>query len=67
MEPDMGRVLRNDGVKVFNVSPGFLATTLSDDRVTGQQVDKRAMGAIDPAIGGGFCADIVEGKMDEQA
>lgn len=64
---DWARVLRNDGVKVFNVSPGFLHTGLSTDRPTGETKDTKAMGAVDPAIGASFCADIVEGKRDEQS
>nr|WHS04487.1 short-chain reductase/dehydrogenase [Phaeosphaeriaceae sp. CF-150626] len=64
---EWARVLRNDGVKVFNISPGFLNTGLGDDRGTSERREKAAMGAIDPAIGGEFCADVVEGKIDEQA
>jgi NAD(P)-dependent dehydrogenase (short-subunit alcohol dehydrogenase family) len=64
---EWARVLRNDGVKVFNISPGFLNTGLGDDRGTNERREKAAMGAIDPAIGGQFCADVVEGKIDEQA
>ncbi|KND93707.1 putative oxidoreductase [Tolypocladium ophioglossoides CBS 100239] len=64
---EWARVLRNDGVKVFNVSPGFLHTGLSTDRPTGEAKDTKAMGAVDPAIGAGFCVDVVEGKRDDQA
>ena len=67
MAAEWARLLHNDGVKVFNISPGFLDTGLGNDRATGQEVNKAAMGALDPAIGGGFCADVIEGKRDEQA
>lgn len=64
---EWGRLLHNDGVAVFNISPGFLNTGLGDDRTTGEKRNKGLMGAIDPAIGGGFCADVVEGKRDGEA
>lgn len=64
---EWGRLLRNDGVIVFNISPGFLNTGLGDNRATGERRDKAIMGAIDPAIGANFCADVIEGKRDEQA
>ncbi|KAI0376934.1 NAD(P)-binding protein [Hypomontagnella monticulosa] len=55
------RALRNDGVKVWCISPGFLATGL-----TGAGPDKlRQMGALDPSIGGEFVKDVVQGKRDE--
>lgn len=60
-------LLRNDGVAVFNLSPGFLNTGLGDNRATGETLGKANMGAIDPAIGAAFCADVMEGKRDEQA
>jgi NAD(P)-dependent dehydrogenase (short-subunit alcohol dehydrogenase family) len=53
------RVLGGDGVKVWGVSPGFLATGLG----FGPE-QNRKMGAIDPAIGGNFVKDVVEGKRD---
>ncbi|KAF7193914.1 Short-chain dehydrogenase/reductase eupG [Pseudocercospora fuligena] len=55
------RILGNDGVKVWAVSPGFLATGLAG---IGEEKLKQ-MGAIDPAIGGEFVKDVVEGKRDE--
>ncbi|KAI0449850.1 hypothetical protein F5B21DRAFT_493010 [Xylaria acuta] len=54
------RLLLNDGVKVWAVSPGFLATGLGG---LGQE-KLLQMGAIDPAIGGHFLKDVVEGKRD---
>ncbi|KAH9897117.1 NAD(P)-binding protein [Xylariomycetidae sp. FL2044] len=54
------RTLRNDGVKVWAVSPGFLATGLG-----GMGPEKmKAMGAVDPSVGGNFVKDVVEGKRD---
>ncbi|KAH6984468.1 dehydrogenase with different specificitie [Ilyonectria sp. MPI-CAGE-AT-0026] len=64
---EWARLLKNDGVAVFNISPGFLATGLGDDKDTGDQIDKGALGAIDPDVGAAFCADVIEGKRDEEA
>ena len=53
------RILGNDGVKIWCVSPGFLATGL------GFGAEKlKAMGALDPAVGGALVKDVVEGKRD---
>ena len=57
------RILREDGIKVFAVSPGFLATNLGD--VKSEELKK--MGAIDPAIGGNFVKDVIEGARDHHA
>ncbi|KAI8950107.1 hypothetical protein F4801DRAFT_550355 [Xylaria longipes] len=54
------RVLLNDGVKVWAVSPGFLATGLAG---IGEEKLKQ-MGALDPSIGAHFLKDVVEGKRD---
>jgi NAD(P)-dependent dehydrogenase (short-subunit alcohol dehydrogenase family) len=56
------RVLRNDGVKVWAVSPGFLATGLSG---VGAEVLKK-MGAKDPSEGGEFLRDVIQGKRDHE-
>ncbi|OAQ99082.1 hypothetical protein LLEC1_07697 [Akanthomyces lecanii] len=53
------RMLKDDGVKTWAVSPGFLATRLGGD----QEANKK-MGAGDPALGGGFIKDVIEGKRD---
>ncbi|RFU26586.1 hypothetical protein B7463_g9754, partial [Scytalidium lignicola] len=53
------RILKEDGVKVWAVSPGFLATGLGGD----QEKNKR-MGALDPVIGADFVRDVVEGARD---
>ncbi|KAI1077799.1 NAD(P)-binding protein [Whalleya microplaca] len=55
------RALRNDGVKVWCVSPGFLATGLFG---AGPEELKK-MGAGDPAKGGDFVKDVVQGKRDQ--
>lgn len=52
-------MLRGDGVKVWAVSPGFLATKLGGD----QEANKK-MGAGDPALGGALIRDIIEGARD---
>lgn len=54
------RTLREDGVKVWCISPGRLATGLGGD----PEANKKG-GALDPAIGGDFIKDVVEGKRDE--
>ncbi|KAI1114107.1 hypothetical protein F5Y14DRAFT_451287 [Nemania sp. NC0429] len=54
------RTLLNDGVKVWAVSPGFLATGLA-----GIGAEKlKQIGAQDPAIGGHFLKDVIEGQRD---
>jgi len=58
---EFARLLKNDGVKVWAISPGFLATGLG-----GVGQDKlRQMGALEPHIGGEFIRDVVQGKRDE--
>ncbi|KAI5861147.1 NAD(P)-binding protein [Durotheca rogersii] len=64
---EWARLLHNDGIKVFDLSPGFLNTGLGDNRATGEPRDKGVLGAIDPAIGAGFCVEVIEGVRDEQA
>ncbi|OAA45367.1 NAD(P)-binding domain protein [Cordyceps fumosorosea ARSEF 2679] len=53
------RMLKDDGVKTWAASPGFLATRLGGD----QEANKK-MGAGDPALGGGLIKDIIEGGRD---
>jgi NAD(P)-dependent dehydrogenase (short-subunit alcohol dehydrogenase family) len=60
---DWNRVLGVDGVNVFAVSPGFLATGLGG---VGPEVLKQ-MGAVDVSVGASFIKDVVEGKRDEDA
>jgi NAD(P)-dependent dehydrogenase (short-subunit alcohol dehydrogenase family) len=60
---DWKRMLEVDGVKVFGISPGFLATNLGG---LGPEFLKK-MGAGDPTVGGTFIKDVVEGKRDEDA
>jgi NAD(P)-dependent dehydrogenase (short-subunit alcohol dehydrogenase family) len=55
------RILLNDGVKVWAISPGFLATGLSG---AGSEVLKK-MGAKDPSEGGSFVKAVVEGERDQ--
>lgn len=60
---EWSRELKNDGVKVFGISPGFLATSLN-----GIGAEKlKALGALDPSEGGKFIRDVVEGKRDADA
>jgi len=54
------RIFKQDGVKIWGISPGFLATGLG-----GVGAEKlKAMGAEDPALGGNFVKDVLEGKRD---
>jgi len=53
------RTVKEDGVKVWCISPGFLATGLGGDAEL-----LKKMGAGDPTIGGDFIKDVVEGKRD---
>lgn len=53
------RELRNDGVKVRAVAPGFLATGL-----LGSPDVARQMGAIEPNKGAEVVVNVVEGKSD---
>ena len=53
------RMLTNDGVKVWSLAPGLLATGLG-----GNQELLKKMGAKDPAVGGTAVLNVVEGKRD---
>lgn len=53
------RILKEDGVKIWCVSPGYLATGLG----LGSEINRKA-GALDPSIGADFVRDVVEGKRD---
>lgn len=53
------RLLMNDGVKVWAISPGFLATGLGGDPEA-----MKNMGAGDPAVAGPFIQGVLEGKRD---
>lgn len=53
------RTLHEDGVKVWCISPGFLATGLG-----GGAEFNRSMGAADPEVAGGFILDVLEGNRD---
>ena len=57
------RLLKNDGVLVWSISPGFLATGLGG--VGAQKL--KEVGALDPSVGGQFVREVVEGKRDEDA
>ncbi|KAL6876856.1 hypothetical protein J3F83DRAFT_424336 [Trichoderma novae-zelandiae] len=55
-------LLKEDGVRTFAISPGFLATNLG-----GAPELLKAMGAGDPATGGEFIKKVVEGERDADA
>ncbi|KAF5240357.1 hypothetical protein FANTH_9617 [Fusarium anthophilum] len=54
------RLLGQDGVKVWAISPGYLATGLG----VGQEQNK-TQGAIDPSIGAAIVRDVLEGVRDK--
>ncbi|KAK1723395.1 hypothetical protein CaCOL14_007448 [Colletotrichum acutatum] len=54
------RMLKNDGVKVWCVAPGFFATDIGE----GDPESMKKMGAGDPSAGGKALVDVVEGKRD---
>lgn len=53
------RLLHEDGVKVWSISPGYLATGLG-----GSQETNKAMGAGDPSVAGHFIRSVLEGSRD---
>lgn len=56
-------LLKPDGVKVFSISPGMLATNLGG--IGPERL--KAMGAGHPSIGGNIIKDVIEGKRDAEA
>lgn len=60
---EWARLLKNDGVKVFCVAPGFFATDIGE----GDPEKMKQMGAGEPAKGGAALVSVVEGKRDEDA
>jgi len=60
MALEWNRVLKNDGVKVFIVDPGFLATSLggADPGVY------KSFGAEEPIVGGMLVRNVIEGERD---
>ncbi|KAJ4337903.1 hypothetical protein N0V95_008198 [Ascochyta clinopodiicola] len=60
---DWARALEPDGVRVFGISPGFLATGLGG---MGPEF-MRKFGAGEPHLGGEVIRDVVQGKRDADA
>ncbi|OCF30686.1 hypothetical protein I316_07650 [Kwoniella heveanensis BCC8398] len=58
---DWHRLLKNDGVKVWCVNPGFVVTGLG-----GESETLRQMGAGDPSVSGLTVRSIVEGERDDE-
>ncbi|KAL4787145.1 hypothetical protein BJX76DRAFT_319567 [Aspergillus varians] len=56
---EWARILENDGVKVWAVSPGALATNLA-----GTPEVMKQMGAGDPVVAGPLFRDVLEGRRD---
>lgn len=60
---EWGRILKEDKVKIWAISPGFLATGLA-----GAGAEKlKEMGAKDPSEGAEFVRDVIEGGRDADA
>lgn len=57
---DWNHKLKEDGVKVWGVGPGFLATGLGN-----VQEKAKEMGAGHPSIGGNILRSVVEGERDK--
>ncbi|KAM0811346.1 hypothetical protein AB5N19_11702 [Seiridium cardinale] len=53
------RNLKEDGVKVWCISPGYLATGLG-----GSAEQNKSFGAGDPAVAGEFIRDVLKGQRD---
>ncbi|CAI7662337.1 unnamed protein product [Penicillium glandicola] len=62
MMVEWSKALKNDGVKVWAVAPGLLATSLG-----GNPELLKKLGAQDPKIGGGIIRRVVEGDRDEDS
>ncbi len=60
MAMEWARVLKNDGVKVLMVDPGYLATGLGKQE---SETQKR-FGAQDPIVGGRLIRSVMEGERD---
>ncbi|KAK0105091.1 hypothetical protein ONS95_004547 [Cadophora gregata] len=58
---EWARLLKGDGVRVWAVSPGFLATGLGGK---GKEDMMRGMGAGEPAVGAEVVRAVVEGERD---
>ena len=56
---EWSRFLQEDGVKVWCISPGYLATGLG-----GSQEANQSQGAGDPATAGQFVKTVLEGERD---
>jgi NAD(P)-dependent dehydrogenase (short-subunit alcohol dehydrogenase family) len=52
-------ILKDDGVKTWSISPGFLATNL-----TGNAEALRKAGGGDPSLGGDLLRRVLEGERD---
>ncbi len=59
MMREWSRLLKEDGVKVWAVSPGLLATGLGGDREA-----LKKMGAHDPEVGADLIRTVIEGARD---
>lgn len=56
------RILKNDGVRVFSISPGGMLTNFGDDRQALARYN-----AKDPIIAADMVRAVVEGERDEDA
>lgn len=60
---EWAKILKNDGVKVFAIAPGFLATGL----MVGGIEQMKKVGAGDASVGGDVIRGVIEGKRDADA
>ena len=63
MALEWARILKNDGVKVFCLDPGLLATELGGV----EPESMKAGGALDVSVGADFVVSVAEGQWDENA
>ncbi|KAF2174201.1 hypothetical protein M409DRAFT_16470 [Zasmidium cellare ATCC 36951] len=58
------RMLRRDGVRVWGVSPGFLATDLATDLAGVGRERYASLGALPPSAGAEFIVKVLNGERD---
>jgi NAD(P)-dependent dehydrogenase (short-subunit alcohol dehydrogenase family) len=59
---EWGRILKNDGVKIWGIAPGYLATGLGGG--TAEEMKKN--GAEDADVAGPFIRSVLEGDRDTE-
>lgn len=59
---EWGRILKNDGVEIWGIAPGYLATGLGGG--TAEEMKKN--GAEDADVAGPFIRSVLEGDRDTE-